>query len=53
MEAVTPISDEKVGYTWTTTIFRRSDGPVPGQCSRFFLAAVRLLQQQYDLASEE
>jgi hypothetical protein len=53
VEAITPLSDEKVAYTWTATIFRRSGGPVPGQCWRFFLAALRLLQQQYDLAPEE
>ena len=28
-------------------------GPVPGQCSRFFVAASSLLQPRYDLASEE
>ena len=44
VEGVTPVADEKL---------RRSGGPVPGQCSRFFVAAVRLLQQRYDLLSEE
>ena len=53
VHAITPLSDAKLPYTWTATIFRRSGGPVPGQCSRFFLAAVRLLQQKYDLAPEE
>jgi hypothetical protein len=53
VDAINPLSEEKVSHTWTATIFRRSGGPVPGQCSRFFLAAVRLLQQQYDLAPEE
>ena len=53
VEAVTPVAYEKVAYTWTATAFRRSGGPVPGQCSRFFVAAIRLLQQQYDLASED
>jgi len=53
VESITPLSNEKVAYTWTATILRRSGGSVPGQCSRFFLAAVRLLQQQYDLAPEE
>ena len=53
VEAVTPVADEKVVYTWTATAFRRSGGPIPGQCLRFFVAAVRLLQQQYDLAPEE
>jgi hypothetical protein len=38
VEAVTPIADEKVAYTWTATAIRRSGGPVPGQCSRFFVA---------------
>ena len=52
MEGVTPVADEKVAYTWTATALRRSGGPVPGQCSRF-VAAVRLLQQRYDLLSEE
>ena len=52
VEAVTP-ADERVAYTWTATALRRSGGAVPGQCSRFFVAAVRLLQQQYDLAPEE
>jgi hypothetical protein len=53
VDAITPLSDEKVAYTWTATAIRRSGGPVPGQCSRFFLAALRLLQQHYDLAPEE
>jgi hypothetical protein len=53
VDGVSPVADEKVGYTWTATVVRRSGGPVPGQCSRFFVAAVRLLQQQYDLAPEE
>jgi hypothetical protein len=53
VDGITPVSDKRVAYTWTATVLRRSGGPVPGQCSRFFLAAVRLLQQQYDLASEE
>jgi hypothetical protein len=53
VDGITPVADEKVAYTWTATVLRRSGGPVPGQCSRFFTAAVRLLQQQYDLASEE
>jgi hypothetical protein len=53
VDAITPVSDEKVAYTWTATVLRRSGGPVPGQCSRFFIAAVRLLQRQYDLAPEE
>ena len=37
MEAITPIADERVAYTWIATA-RRSGGPVPGQCSRFFIA---------------
>ena len=53
VEGVTPVADEKAAYTWTATALRRSGGPVPGQCSRFFVAAVRLLQQRYDLLSEE
>jgi hypothetical protein len=53
VDQITPVADERVAYTWTATVLRRSGGPVPGQCSRIFLAAVRLLQQQYDLAPEE
>jgi hypothetical protein len=53
VEEVKPVTDEKVAYTWTATALRGSGGPVPGQCSRFFVAAMRLLQQQYDLLSEE
>jgi hypothetical protein len=53
VDAVTPVADEKAACTWTATVVRRSGGPVPGQCSRLFVAAVRLLQQRYDLASEE
>ena len=55
VEGVTPVADEKVAYTWTATAtaLRLSGGPVPGQCSRFFVAAVRLLQQRYDLLREE
>jgi hypothetical protein len=53
VDGVSPVADEKVAYTWTATVLRRSGGPVPGQCSRFFVAAVRLLQQRYDLVAEE
>jgi hypothetical protein len=53
VDGVSPVADEKVAYTWTATVVRRSGGPVPGQCSRFFVAAVRLLQQRYDLVAEE
>jgi hypothetical protein len=53
VDGITPVADERVAYTWTATVLRRSGGPVPGQCSRFFTAAVRLLQQRYDLAPEE
>jgi hypothetical protein len=53
VDAVTPVSDAKVAYTWTATILRLSGGPVPGQCSRFFVATLRLLQQRYDLLPEE
>ena len=53
VEAVTSVADERVAHTWTASALHRSGGPIPGQCSRFFVAAVRLLQQQYDLAPEE
>ena len=53
VEGVTPLADEKVAYTWTATALRRSGGPIPGQCARFFVAALRLLQQRYDLLPEE
>jgi hypothetical protein len=53
VDGVSPVADERVAYTWTATVMRRSGGPVSGQCSRFFVAAVRLLQQQYDLAPED
>jgi hypothetical protein len=49
VEGITPVADERVAYTWTATALRG----VPGQCSRFFVTALRLLQQQYDLAPEE
>ena len=52
VEAVIPVADEQVAYTWTATAVRRSGGPIPGQCSRFFVAATRLLQQRYDLLPE-
>ncbi len=53
VDGVSPVADERVAYTWTATVLRRSGGPVPGQCSRFFVAAVRLLQQRYDLRPED
>jgi hypothetical protein len=53
VDGITPVADARVAYTWTATVLRTSAGPVPGQCSRFFVAAMRLLQQQYDLAPEE
>jgi hypothetical protein len=40
VDGVSPVADEKVAYTWTATVVRRSGGPVPGQCSRFFVATV-------------
>src|SRR5665809_14939 len=46
VDAVTPVAEEKAGFTCTPTILRRSGGPIPGQCSRFFVAALRLLQQR-------
>jgi hypothetical protein len=52
-DGVSPVAGEKVAYTWTATALRRSGGPVPGQRSRFFVAAVRLLQQRYDLRPED
>jgi hypothetical protein len=51
--SVDGIADDTVDHTWTASVLRKSAGPVPGQCSRIFLAAVRVLQQQYDLVSEE
>ena len=53
VDRITPVTDDRVDYTWTATVLRQSGGPVPGQCSRVFIAAVRLLQRQYDLAPEE
>jgi hypothetical protein len=53
VDGITRLAEERVPYTWTATAVRRSGGPIPGQCSRFFLAAVRLLQQRYDLLPEE
>ena len=53
VDGITPVGDERLDYTWTATVLRKSAAPVPGQCSRIFLAAVRVLQQQYDLAPEE
>ena len=53
VDGITPVGDERLEYTWTATVLRKSAAPVPGQCSRIFLAAVRVLQQQYDLAPEE
>jgi hypothetical protein len=53
VDAVTSVPNDTVDYTWTASILRKSAAPVPGQCSRILLAAVRVLQQQYDLALEE
>ena len=53
VDGISPVVDDRVDYTWTASVLRKSATPVPGQCSRIFLAAVRVLQQQYDLASEE
>lgn len=53
VDAVTSVPNDTVDYTWTASILRKSAAPVPGQCSRLLLAAVRVLQQQYDLALEE
>ena len=52
VDAITPVADERVTWSWTATALRLSGGPVPGQCARLFVAAVRLLQQQYDLAPD-
>ena len=55
VDGVSPVADKTRGSPTleTATVMRRSGGPVSGQCSRFFVAAVRLLQQQYDLAPED
>jgi hypothetical protein len=53
VDGIAPVADDRVDYTWTANVLRKSAGPVPGQCSRIFLAAVKVLQQQYDLAAEE
>jgi hypothetical protein len=53
VDGISPVADDTVDHTWTASVLRESAGPVPGQCSRIFLAAVRVLQRQYDLASEE
>ena len=53
VDGISPVADDTVDHTWTASVLRKSAGPVPGQCSRIFLAAVRVLQQQYDVASEE
>ena len=53
VDGIASVADDRVDYTWTASVLRKSAGPVPGQCSRIFLAAVRVLRQQYDLASEE
>ena len=39
VDGITPVADERVAYTWTATVLRRSGGPVPGQCSRLFVGA--------------
>jgi len=53
VDAVAPVADGRVDFTWTASVLRKSAAPVSGQCSRVFVAAVRVLQQQYDLAPEE
>jgi hypothetical protein len=53
VDAITPVPNDTVDHSWTAHVLRKSAAPVPGQCSRVFAAAVRLLQQQYDLALEE
>jgi hypothetical protein len=53
VDGIAPVPNDTVDYTWTASVLRKSAAPVSGQCSRIFLAAVRVLQQQYDLASEE
>jgi hypothetical protein len=52
VDGIAPVVDDRVDYTWTASVLRRSAAPVSGQCFRIFLAAVRVLQKQYDLASE-
>ena len=46
---VTPVNEERLDFTWTATIVRKSSEPVLGDCSGIFLAALRLFQQKYDL----
>lgn len=50
---VTPIEVNPVSYNWTATVIRGSGTPVLGDCSRIFLAALDLLQQKYDLRTED
>ena len=49
---VTPVDEEHLDSTWTATIVRKSSEPVLGDCSGIFLAALRLLQQKYDLVRD-
>jgi hypothetical protein len=53
VDGITRVGDKRVPYTWTATVSHHLAGPVPGQCSRVFVATLRLFQQQYDLAPEE
>jgi hypothetical protein len=46
---VTPVDDDRLDFTWTATIVRKSSEPVLGDCSGIFLSALRLLQRKYDL----
>jgi hypothetical protein len=47
------VKDERLHFTWTALIREAAGTPEHGDCSRFFLAALQLLQQAYDLRPDE
>jgi hypothetical protein len=47
------VTDDRLNFTWTALARHGAGIPEYGDCSRFFLAALQLFQQRYDLMPDE
>jgi hypothetical protein len=50
---IVPVKDEWLHFTWTALIQHGARLPQYEDCSRFFLAALHLFQQHFDLRRDD
>jgi hypothetical protein len=50
---IVPVKDERLHFTWTALIQHGARLPQYEDCSRFFLAALHLFQQHFDLRRDD